>query len=704
MTIVFSRSPLLKVFLVFVAGIILPTMFLVYLGVQSIQSETLLLKKEAQERVGKTAQAIHDQAQLVIGEALAPFVQLAKTVAPASSVARHALIQVFKKTHASTVSWVILLDSNNRLVYPIRETRRSPVPSLQPLSLEQRQQMQQAETAEFRDGDLPSALKGYRALQKEVVSPRWKAILLSSQAGCLLKLKQFDGAAAEYQEILSRYSHELDAQGYPFGLVIAAQLGELHGAAGRPDLSAASTIRVFQDLIMDRWDLAWDEIQFFVRHLTTRLQALERQMTETDRAHWRQLTGQWEETKRAAVDAKSFMSARWPVLSRTLQEKNRAGMPFLLFTDDRANHAVAYVPWEVSTAGGAPLVLVADLNATPLIQKLSGTVESLADASNLAYRLETGAGAPLAQSGTLPENKVWAVEATLSQAHPSLHLAVAPLSSVPAEKAAARRKQVYFGMVILAVIVILIALYATWYALSREMEVAQLKARFVAGISHELKTPLSIIGFIGQKLQLGRYGSPEEVQDYYAMISEETGRLRSLIDEVLDFSRLMENRQPYDKKPADLLALVQETAERFRHSHTEDRLELECRCEPGACLAAVDKDAFSRALLNLLDNAVKYSPPGRTHVAISLKRMGAAAVIQVEDHGYGIAPEEKDLIFDRFYRGRSASDQQTVRGAGLGLSIVKHIVTAHEGEIDLQSTLGKGSIFTIRIPIEDAHA
>jgi two-component system phosphate regulon sensor histidine kinase PhoR len=261
---------------------------------------------------------------------------------------------------------------------------------------------------------------------------------------------------------------------------------------------------------------------------------------------------------------------------------------------------------------------------------------------------------------------------------------------------------VYLGMVILAAVVILIALYATWYAVSREVEVAQLKARFVASISHELKTPLSIINMIGQKLQLGRYESQAEIQDYYAMISEETTRLKSLIDDVLDFSRLMENRQPYHKEPADLVVLVKETVERFRHSLKDGHVKLECRCEPASCVAPVDREALSRVLINLMDNAVKYSPPDRTHIMVTLKQADHQAVIQVRDEGFGIPAEEQKLVFDRFYRGQSASEFQKTNGVGLGLSIVQHIVAAHGGQVELQSTAGKGSIFSILIPMSEA--
>jgi two-component system, OmpR family, phosphate regulon sensor histidine kinase PhoR len=347
---------------------------------------------------------------------------------------------------------------------------------------------------------------------------------------------------------------------------------------------------------------------------------------------------------------------------------------------------------------------LAEASTQPLIAKWTETLEKLAAASNLAYRLELTPTRSLASSTQAPETKHWPFEQRLQGLSPAPTLRVAPISDVPVQKAAERRRQVYLAMVILAAMVILIALYATWYAVSREVEVAQLKARFVASMSHELKTPLSIIGLIGQKLQLGRYESPAEAQEYYTMLSEETGRLRTLIDDVLDFSRLLENRQPYHKKPIDLVALARDTVERFRQSQHFGTAHLTFQSELPECRTMLDPEAMGRVLLNLLDNAVKYSPADRIHLTVTLRQEGQEALLSVADEGYGIPAEEQTLVFDRFYRGRSASDHQQTKGVGLGLSIVKHILDAHRGRIELQSTLGKGSIFTIRLPMEGPSA
>src|SRR4029077_2955846 len=111
-----------------------------------------------------------------------------------------------------------------------------------------------------------------------------------------------------------------------------------------------------------------------------------------------------------------------------------------------------------------------------------------------------------------------------------------------------------------------------------------------------------------------------------------------------------------------------------------------CRCEPASLIVPEDREALSRDLMNLLDNALKYSPPDRCRMTVTLKKKDGHALIQVQDEGFGIPADEQKLVFDRFYRGQSATEFQKTNGVGLGLSIVQHIVTAHGGRVELQST------------------
>jgi len=686
-----SKSPLIKVLVLFMAGIILPTGFLVYLGVLSIRSETRLLQKESEERVGKTAQAVSEDAQSIVSDSLAALVQMVNKSA----------FNEYKSTHDS-VSTLLQLDTNNHLLYPVQEMRRHrPIPLI-PLPPEIRQRQEAAEYSEFRMHDCAAAIERYRSLIEDFESPRWQAIFMTSVAGCYVKMGQYDAAESQYQEILSSYGKELDQGDQPFELAMTTQLGELQEKRGRPDLAVASYLEIYHDLLSGRWDLSWEEVQFFIRHVSKRIQALQANMTNIELGRWQNLQVQYDHLSRAVAKAMEFVNLRWPNLQRTIREQGRSGKPLFIFTDPLAHHMVAYVPSYEHLTASLESVAIAEMESDSLLSSVLRDIERLTSASNLAYRLELDGGTLLGESHQKPEGKRWPIGTQLTQTYPALHLAFAPISDIPVERAAERRREVYIGMVFLAAIVILIALYTTWYAVSREIEVAELKARFVASMSHELKTPLSIIGFIGQKLQLGRYRSQDEIQDYYSMISEETERLKSLIDEVLDFSRLMDNRQPHRPEATDLVELVRDTANRFRHSLSSDHVKLDCVCEPESCLAKVDRESLARVIINLLDNAVKYSPPERTHITLLLKQEAHDAVIQVADEGYGIPPEEKTLVFDRFYRGSSSSDHKHTKGVGLGLAIAQNIMAAHHGRLDLQSTVGKGSIFTIHIPLNGA--
>ncbi|MBU6409274.1 MAG: HAMP domain-containing histidine kinase, partial [Verrucomicrobia bacterium] len=186
-------------------------------------------------------------------------------------------------------------------------------------------------------------------------------------------------------------------------------------------------------------------------------------------------------------------------------------------------------------------------------------------------------------------------------------------------------------------------------------------------------------------------------------IVQECRRLSSLIENVLDFSRIEQNRKQYDFEPTDLAALAQTTVKLMEPSAAERgvRLAFQAGLAPEKCEPNLDGRAIQQALVNLLDNAVKHSPKGAT-VEIGLKSEGGAIELFVKDSGPGIPREEHEKIFERFYRRGSELRRET-QGVGIGLSIVKHIVEAHGGKIFVKSEIGKGSRFVIELPVKNQH-
>jgi signal transduction histidine kinase len=239
-------------------------------------------------------------------------------------------------------------------------------------------------------------------------------------------------------------------------------------------------------------------------------------------------------------------------------------------------------------------------------------------------------------------------------------------------------------------------LFLIYSNVQRELNLSRLKSDFVANVSHELKTPLALIRLFSETLELGRVGTPEKARQYYKVINKESQRLTQLINNILDFSRIEAGRKEYRFAPTDLVKVVQEVIDSYRFQAEQHGFALEVDLGADLPAVVVDKEAISQALINLLNNAIKYSPRER-FVRVVLVEDGDRLLLSVEDRGIGIAKAEQKKIFEKFYRAEDSLVHET-KGSGLGLSLVRHIMEAHGGEVRLESAPGKGSTFTLVIP------
>jgi signal transduction histidine kinase len=232
----------------------------------------------------------------------------------------------------------------------------------------------------------------------------------------------------------------------------------------------------------------------------------------------------------------------------------------------------------------------------------------------------------------------------------------------------------------------------------RAVKLSAMKSDFVSNVSHELRTPVASIRVFGELLRTGRAPTADKVREYGEYIEAESRRLSRLIDNILDFSRIESGRKEYRFEDADLGAIVADVIRTF-----EVRLQPQgfriVLSPPEAKLPLVrlDPDAIAQAFHNLLDNAVKYSGDSK-EVIVHLAREGPAVTVAVQDFGVGIAPEEQRKVFERFHRVGTGLVHD-VKGSGLGLSLVRHIVEAHGGSVEVTSKPGSGSIFTMRLPV-----
>lgn len=252
------------------------------------------------------------------------------------------------------------------------------------------------------------------------------------------------------------------------------------------------------------------------------------------------------------------------------------------------------------------------------------------------------------------------------------------------------------GLLVFMLVVLGVGLFLIYRNVRKELQLAQNKSEFVSNVSHELRTPLALISMFAETLEMGRVTSQEKRQEYYQIIHKETSRLTGIVNKILTFSQMDANKKEFHFTPLDLNEVVKDVLDTYSFHFQQKGFTSSFHSEEELGVRA-DRESLQEVLINLLDNALKYSGDSR-QVDISSGKKEYYAFVTIRDHGIGISKENQKQIFDKFFRV-STGDLAKSKGTGLGLSLVKHIIDHHGGKVTVESDLGKGSTFTIFIPL-----
>ena len=262
------------------------------------------------------------------------------------------------------------------------------------------------------------------------------------------------------------------------------------------------------------------------------------------------------------------------------------------------------------------------------------------------------------------------------------------------------RNRTYTNLALLLIldIILMTGVWLIFRNVKKELHLAQSKSDFVSNVSHEIRTPLALISMFAETLEMGRVKSEEKKHEYYGIITKETARLTGMVNKILSFSQLEANKKNFNFENIELSETIQEVLSTYEFHLKNKGFECSASYNDNLIINA-DKEAIHEVFVNLIDNAIKYSN-GTKKVEVSTGKTTLDAYLRVKDYGVGISKKDQKHIFDKFYRV-SSGDLAKSKGTGLGLSLVKQIIDEHNGRLEVESELGKGSTFSVYFPLNN---
>jgi len=519
--------------------------------------------------------------------------------------------------------------------------------------------IRRAEQEEFTRRQFDQADTLYLDCIEEAQKPAEQAYARLLRARVLAKSDQVDESLAEYRKVLAVSSRITDEHGIPFCLYAAGRLLE------RGDSYDEIVQLIESELNAQRW-LSPAE-SYVVRDMVNVLVE----------------SGTEDGTRRQAAE-----NFRQQILKHiSLQEKVHAlqrDFPKLAMmaqwkSPEQQTESV-WIPY------GEELWLVSLAPALTGGQRLAIVVRGQSILNSIASNVQLTTGTDLDGE-------------SLGPSFPGLRLAYMTDNGVSTASDWDLQRSFYLIALLLVLCVTLFGAYFLWRDVGRELRMAEMRSQFIASVSHELKTPLTAIRIFAETLRMDRLKDTQAKTEYLDTIVNESHRLTRLLNNVLDFSKIEKGKRTYRREPACLSEIVNAAVQATQYPLKQQDIYLNVQMEEGLPDVCVDRDAIGQAILNLLSNAMKYSGESR-RIDLRVQKRADHIVIEVSDQGIGIDQAQQKRIFEKFYRVPSEENQR-IPGTGLGLAIVLHIVKAHDGHVEVRSVPGKGSTFSIHLPLEN---
>jgi len=601
---------------------------------------------------------------------------------------------------------IFLAGTNNELVLPLKSplfftSERRRLAGINLKKIEGIELFKTAESAEFVTKNLALAIQSFKTLANSVQDDSSRALVLNRLARCYMKSGNLKQALNTYNAILKDFSNELSSGGVPLGIIAFFQIGTITQKT-EPEKAKQIVLEFYHRLMSPEWSL--DKSQFQV------YQNMIRKMGETWKTEGREIgedadfRNRWDELEKQAdvklrelTREEDLIERIIPLAQARLFELNSKANEFSRFSE-----IVGDKLFLISAASiQKEIILGIQIENSVLIEeRLPQIIERFPIPEDCFVHIVDPDGQILigdeaVDSGTanLPSPFVMAFDHDF----PPWQIRIYQKYLSASARQYNLRRNVYILVVMVVLAVLFLGGFMVIRSTAKELALARMKSEFVSTVSHEFRTPLMSIRYLSEMLDAGRVKGEDKKKIYYGKINKESERLSRLIENMLDFSKIEAGMKKSLFEKLSAKVLVKDVVSRFKEYIADKHVTLECEISDHLPDIHADREAISRALFNLLDNAVKYS--GKDPLIYFQARFeGEEVILEVQDMGVGISKDEQKKVFEKFYRSPDSA-HKNIDGSGIGLTLVDHIVKSHGGDVLMESVLGEGTRVIIKLPI-----
>lgn len=596
------------------------------------------------------------------------------------------------------IGHVFVVYEDEEPLFPLFQPNPERSSSILPAFLEgpQIDKLKRAEEYEFVQKEYQSAISLYNELFSLSKDRNHQAQMLNNIARCHTKLKSYDAAIKNYLKIVNDYPESLISSRLPLSLIAGLGILNCYKNSGDFNNYLQSSLNLYRDILQNPWNLNENQFKTYSSMIEEDVNnVLSKNTAELTSADYKKEFEYLKSLQREKIK-------KWQVINDIENDiipelRIKLIQPELLpcgYSKTINNRDFLILAVMIPDETGILGIKIRDEyleNETlnEIIEDIRFSANTNITISTLSGRTLFGKKNPSVELTTITEFfednfPPWRIEFYRSDTESLQLLEIS--------------KNFYFWTILTLIIILTFGAVLIVRTIGHEMEVIKIKSDFVSSVSHEFKTPLTSIRALIERLQGGKVKDPSKMEQYFSIISQDADKLTRLVKNLLDFSKIEEGKKEYDFKETDIDQWMVQQIENFKKDEAQKEIKIRTQIPENLPRLSIDRDALSQALNNILDNAVKFLTD-KKEIDINMRSGEENVIIEVKDKGIGISHDELDKIFDKFYQGKN-THMQSVKGTGLGLTIVKHIIEAHGGKVSVESKINQGSTFSLIFPVK----